>query len=159
MNLLLDLQILGWLLAGLGIVQLVPSAAAWIFGEPLLPYAGSAAAALVYGLPLALSVRPRDRRMRNRDGFLVVSAAWAVASVFGAIPYLLSGVLSPVDALFESIAGFTTTGATVMVEIESAPRALLLWRSLTQWLGGMGIIKTAPMSRSLNVSCHHSSTD
>ena len=140
MNLLLDVQILGWLLVGLGGVQLVPCAAALAAGEPLLPYAGSAAAALVYGLPLALSVRPRDRRMRNRDGFVVVSAAWATASGFGALPYVLAGVLSPVDALFESIAGFTTTGATVLTGIEGAPHALLLWRSLTQWLGGMGII-------------------
>ena len=140
MNLLLDVQILGWLLVGLGALQLVPCGAALVAGEPILPYAASAAAALVYGLPTALSVRPRDRRMRTRDGFLVVSAAWALASLFGAIPYLLAGVLSPVDALFESIAGFTTTGATVLTQIESTPKALLLWRSLSQWLGGMGII-------------------
>jgi trk system potassium uptake protein TrkH len=78
--------------------------------------------------------------MRTRDGFLVVSAAWALASLFGALPYVLAGVLGPVDAFFESVAGFTTTGSTVMTHIEGAPRALLLWRSLTQWLGGMGII-------------------
>jgi trk system potassium uptake protein TrkH len=69
-----------------------------------------------------------------------VSAAWLVASLFGALPYVTSGVLAPVDAFFESVAGFTTTGSTVMTHIEGSPRALLLWRSLTQWLGGMGIV-------------------
>jgi trk system potassium uptake protein TrkH len=78
--------------------------------------------------------------MRLRDGFLVVAFSWILASTLGALPYLLTGTLEPVDALFESIAGFTTTGSTVMRDIEAAPRGLLLWRSLTQWLGGMGII-------------------
>jgi trk system potassium uptake protein TrkH len=69
-----------------------------------------------------------------------VAFSWILASTLGALPYLLTGTLEPVDALFESIAGFTTTGSTVMRDIEAAPRGLLLWRSLTQWLGGMGII-------------------
>ncbi len=63
-----------------------------------------------------------------------------LASAFGALPYLLTGTLSPVDAFFESASGFTTTGSTVLTDIESAPHALLLWRSLSQWVGGMGII-------------------
>jgi trk system potassium uptake protein TrkH len=79
-------------------------------------------------------------RRPPRDGFLIVSLAWLVASFFGALPYVTSGSLAPVDAFFESVAGFTTTGSTVMTDIEGQPRALLLWRSLTQWLGGMGIV-------------------
>jgi trk system potassium uptake protein TrkH len=140
MNLLLDLEILGWLLVGLGGLECVPLAVAWISGEPSLPYLESAATALVFGLPVALSARSPDRRIRIRDGFLVVSAAWVLASVFGSLPYILSDSLSPVDALFEAASGFTTTGSTVLTKIESAPRGLLLWRSLTQWVGGMGII-------------------
>jgi len=66
--------------------------------------------------------------------------AWVLASLLGSIPYGVAGVLTPVDALFESVAGFTTTGSSVMTDIEAAPRALLLWRAMTQWLGGMGII-------------------
>jgi len=136
----LDLEILGWLLVGLAALQLVPTLAAVGYGERVLPFVTSAAVGFFYGLPIALTARPRDRRMRTRDGFLVVSAAWVLASLFGAMPYVLSGVLGPVDALFESVAGFTTTGSSVLTHVEAVPRALLLWRSLTQWLGGMGII-------------------
>lgn len=140
MNPLLDLKILGWLLVGLGGIQVVPGLVALGYGEPALAYFGSAAVAVLGGLPLALSVRPTDRRMRPRDGFLVVGVGWGLASLFGALPYVLADVLTPVDALFESVAGFTTTGSTVLTRIADAPHALLLWRSLTQWLGGMGII-------------------
>jgi len=133
-------NVLGWLLVGIAAIQLVPVAAAFGFGEPVLPYAASAIAACVVGLALALGSKTADRRMKNRDGFLVVSAAWLIASAFGALPYIFSGTLGSVDAIFESVSGFTTTGSTVMNPIEGAPRALLLWRSLTQWLGGMGII-------------------
>jgi trk system potassium uptake protein TrkH len=89
---------------------------------------------------LTLLTRGADPRIRPRDGFLVVSLAWITAAIFGAVPYVLSGVLGPVDALFESVAGFTTTGSTVMTRIAAAPTGLHLWRALTQWLGGMGII-------------------
>jgi trk system potassium uptake protein TrkH len=133
-------NVLGWLLVGIAAIQLVPFAAALSFGEPVLPYAASAIAACVVGLAMALGSHPEHRRMRTRDGFLVVSAAWLIASAFGSLPYVFTETLGIVDALFESVAGFTTTGATVMTQIEGAPMALLLWRSLTQWLGGMGII-------------------
>lgn len=140
MNLLLDLEILGWLLVGLAGLLGLPTAAAWIAGEPFSPYLLSAVTAAVVGLPLSISARAPSRRMRHRDAFLVVAGGWFLASAFGALPYALSGVLTPVDALFESTAGFTTTGSTVLTDIEGAPRALHLWRSLSQWVGGMGII-------------------
>lgn len=77
----------------------------------------------------------------SREGFAIVTFAWAATAVFGALPYLLTGVLgSPVAAFFEAMSGFTTTGATVFTEIESLPHGILVWRSLTHWLGGMGII-------------------
>lgn len=140
MNIQLAIQLLGWLLTGMGGFMLVPVLAALAFGEPILPYLLSAGASLAVGLPMALAVRPEKPRVRPRDGFFIVSSAWLLASVAGAMPYLATGVLGPVDALFESVAGFTTTGSTVMKRIEEAPHALLLWRSLTQWLGGMGIV-------------------
>ena len=94
----------------------------------------------MFGLPIALGVRPESLRMRPRDGFVIVSSAWFLASLFGALPYPTTGALSPVDAIFESVAGFTTTGSSVLTSIESQPHGLLLWRSLSQWLGGMGIV-------------------
>ncbi len=140
MNTLLVANFVGWLLTGIGAVQLLPLLTALIFGEPALPYLASAAAALVVGGSLVRGVQPEDHRIHTRDGFLAVGLAWAAASVFGCFPYLVAGALGPVDALFESVAGFTTTGASVMTQIEGTPRALLLWRAMTQWLGGMGII-------------------
>jgi trk system potassium uptake protein TrkH len=139
-NALLVAHFLGWLLIGLGALQCVPLLVAVALHEPVLPYVAGAAAALVVGLSLMLGAQPQDRRLRARDGFLAVGVAWVLASVFGAVPYGVAGVLAPVDALFESVAGFTTTGSTVMTDIESTPHALLLWRAMTQWLGGMGII-------------------
>jgi len=139
-NVLLIANFLGWLLLGLSAIELIPVGAALILGEPALPYAASAITAFVCGLPIVLSVRPTDRHMRTRDGFLVVATAWVLASAFGSLPYDLTGTLGTVDALFESVSGFTTTGSTVMTDIDEAPLSLLLWRSITQWLGGMGII-------------------
>lgn len=140
MNGLLDLRILGWLLVILGAIELLAVAVAVGYGEPALPYVAGSLAALLVGLPLALLVEPEDPQLRPRDAFLVVSLGWVLASVFGSIPYVATETLAPIDALFESAAGFTTTGSTVMTRIEGAPHALLLWRSVTQWLGGMGII-------------------
>ncbi len=140
MNALLDLRILGFLLAGIGGVQGVPLLFALATGESLLPWVLSAAVALIVGLSLALGSRPEVPTLRTRDSFVVVTLGWVLASLFGSIPFVLTGVLAPVDALFEAVAGFTTTGSSVMTDIEAAPRALLLWRSITQWLGGMGII-------------------
>ncbi len=81
-----------------------------------------------------------------REGFLIVSLTWLLAAALGALPYILSGedqISSPVDAYFEAMSGFTTTGATVLTDIEALPSSLLIWRQLTQWLGGMGIIVLA----------------
>jgi trk system potassium uptake protein TrkH len=140
MNVLLAARLAGWLLIVLGACQLLPLAASVAFGEPWGPYAAAGVVTGLVGLPAALVFRPDSLRIRPRDGFLIVTGAWALAALFGALPYVTTGVLGPVDALFESMAGFTTTGSTVMTDIEGAPHGLLLWRSLTQWIGGMGIV-------------------
>ena len=76
-----------------------------------------------------------------REGFVIVTMAWTATAVFGALPYLFTGALdAPLAAFFEAMSGFTTTGATVFADVESLPHGVLFWRSLTQWLGGMGII-------------------
>jgi trk system potassium uptake protein TrkH len=139
-NLQLDLKVFGWLLIGLAAMQCVPLATALAFGEPTLPFVSTATVSIVFGLAFALTTRPTDPNMRVRDAFLLVSLSWMIAAGFGALPYLFTGVLGPIDALFESISGFTTTGSTVIASIDTAPHSLLLWRAMTQWLGGMGII-------------------
>ena len=95
--------------------------------------------------PAALGLRsaPRLRSMplRPRDGFFAVSAAWIVAAAIGAVPLMIEGTLErPLDAFFESMSGFTTTGATLLTRVEPQPDAILLWRSTMQWLGGVGIV-------------------
>ncbi len=81
------------------------------------------------------------RDLTIREGYAIVSLTWITVGILGALPYLFSGVIaSPVAAIFESVSGFTTTGSTVLADIEGQPRGILFWRSLTQWLGGMGII-------------------
>lgn len=98
------------------------------------------AAVLAIGLALAL-VKRSSEPLAPRDGCVTVALAWIIISLFGAIPFYVSGAIpNPVDAIFETISGFTTTGATILDDVESAPRAILLWRSITNWIGGMGVL-------------------
>ncbi|MDQ3557047.1 MAG: TrkH family potassium uptake protein [Gemmatimonadota bacterium] len=97
------------------------------------------AAALVGGAARVLTHVPKE--INFREGFVIVTFGWTAVALFGALPYLFSGTLrSPAAALFESMSGFTTTGSTVLTDIEATLPGILLWRSATQWLGGMGII-------------------
>ncbi len=85
-----------------------------------------------------------NRELKKRDGYLIVSFGWLIMSLFGTLPYILTGTIPNfTDAFFETVSGFTTTGASIITDIESVPKAVLLWRSLTQWIGGMGIIVLA----------------
>ncbi len=140
MNRRFTLYLLGWLLlldcAFLG----VPLLTSLFYGESLEPWAGAIALAGLVGVLLVGRYPPIDRHIRARDGFLIVSGAWIAVSLVGAIPYVLTGSLGIVDSLFESVSGFTTTGSTVIADVTVIPRALLLWRAMSQWLGGMGII-------------------
>lgn len=120
----------------------MPAACALIYREwsDATAFTLSAIATAVCGLLLRYLGRKGDDIYR-REGILIVVGGWVLASLFGALPYLLSGTIpQPVDALFESASGFTTTGASVMLNIEAAGRGMLFWRSFSQWLGGMGII-------------------
>lgn len=95
---------------------------------------------LAAGLPMSLTKTVRNR-FYAREGFVTVGLAWIVVSLFGAVPFYLSGEIPDiVDAVFESISGFTTTGASILTDIEVLPRGLLYWRSFTNWLGGMGVL-------------------
>lgn len=85
--------------------------------------------------------RHRDGALLTRDGFLVVAASWLAVSAFGALPFVLTGSIpSYTDAFFETTSGFTTTGASILRDVEALPRSILFWRSLTHWIGGMGIV-------------------
>lgn len=144
MNLRPVLRFLGQLVLVLAGALTVPAAVCLVYGEraDAQAFAWTAVATAACGLAMRTAARrAADADLYRREGILLVVGGWAFASIFGAVPYLATGTLaSPVDALFEAMSGFTTTGATVLVDIEAAGRGVLFWRSFTQWLGGMGII-------------------
>lgn len=135
-------------LAAVGLLQLVVALAMALSGLVALAYGDgdatgiflAAAITAAGGAFLASLTRVRGE-VTLREGFAIVTFAWAATALFGALPFLLTGVLdSPSHAVFEAMSGFTTTGATVFGDVESLPHGILFWRSLTHWLGGMGII-------------------
>jgi trk system potassium uptake protein len=144
-----DLQatfnLVGSLVKYLGLAPLLPAAIALGYGESPWPFIASAA--IVFGAGALLELVTHGKtHVGIREGFLVVSITWFVAAAVGALPYWLSAeeqFSRPLDAYFEGMSGFTTTGATVATDIEALSRSLAMWRQLTQWLGGMGIIVLA----------------
>jgi len=145
------LGILGAFIFFLGFALISPLVIALIYGEAIWnTFLYSAAIAFVVGGALYYFFKT-DRELRIREGFLVVSLTWLFLSLVGALPFVISGILpSYTDAVFETMSGLTTTGATIMggttsdgfqnPQIESLPKSILFWRSLAHWLGGMGII-------------------
>lgn len=106
-----------------------------------IPLAACAAAIAVIGGSLLFSGRKHTNQMQTREGFLIVSLTWVVFSVFGMVPYLFTGTCQTfADAFLETMAGFTTTGCTTIQYVDVQPHGILFWRSLTQWLGGLGIV-------------------
>ncbi|MFT6971646.1 MAG: trk system potassium uptake protein TrkH, partial [Roseivirga sp.] len=97
------------------------------------------------GFLLRFSTRKlASKELKKRDGYIVVTSGWIVMSIFGALPFILSGSIPNfTNAFFETISGYTTTGASILNDIESVPKSILFWRSFTQWIGGMGIIVLA----------------
>jgi trk system potassium uptake protein TrkH len=107
----------------------------------LLPVGTSGLISLITGGLLMLFTKKADKNLQTRDGFLIVTIGWLFFSLLGAVPFVLTGAIpSFTDAFFETVSGFTTTGASILDDIESLPHSMLWWRSIIQWLGGMGII-------------------
>lgn len=138
------LPVLGRLYVLLGATMLVPLAISIVDGfEDTGAFVASIGVSVAVGLALWLPFGHSDGDVTRRDGFVVATFAWLGAGVLGGLPYVFSGTTAPVNALFEAISGFTTTGATTLPDVESLSRAILLWRSLTHWLGGLGIVVLA----------------
>jgi trk system potassium uptake protein TrkH len=141
-------SLLGSVVKYLSLTMVVPLVVALIYGEQVAAgiFLGSLASATLLGL--ALERLDPEPDLGPREALVLVSVAWLGAAVIGAIPFLLAGTFvtpastlgHPINALFESMSGFTTTGSTILVDIEQHSRSVLLWRQLIQWLGGMGII-------------------
>ncbi|MBP3648593.1 MAG: TrkH family potassium uptake protein [Clostridia bacterium] len=96
---------------------------------------------LLFGLPLRYFSKPTEQNLRAREGFLAVGLAWVLLAGFGALPFVFSGMIpNYIDAFFEAVSGFTTTGASIMTNVMAQPRGVMFWRSFTHWIGGMGVL-------------------
>ena len=134
-------NILGWLLIFECGFMLVPTVTALVYREREVW--AFLVTMLLCGAIGALFVwrKPKDSVLYAREGFVIVSLSWILLSLFGAIPFCISGTIpNYLDALFETVSGFTTTGASILTAVEPLPRCMLMWRSFTHWVGGMGVL-------------------
>ena len=149
MNSTLDLRpiilVTGVLLATLGVAMIPPVAFDLLDADPdWRAFSAAAAATIFSGAVLWAACRGRTGRLSTRQAMLMTVVVWAALALFGALPYRWSGIVPTfADAMFESMSGLTTTGATVITGLDDAPLGILLWRSIQQWLGGLGIIVMA----------------
>lgn len=141
MNFSMVRYLLGWILLCEGALLLLPAGVSVLYHEDAV-FALLATAVLCAALGGALIFRrPKNRVLYQREGFVVTALSWVVISIMGALPFLFTGdIKSPVDALFETVSGFTTTGASILENVEALPHGLLFWRSFTHWIGGMGVL-------------------
>lgn len=141
MNKKMIIYILGKMLGVEGALLLIPAVVSLIYGEKT-GISFLAVAAVLGVIYLVLGRRkPKNNRIYGKEGFAVVGLAWVLWSLFGALPFVISGAVpNYVDAFFETVSGFTTTGSTILQEIESLPRGINFWRCFTHWIGGMGVL-------------------
>ena len=143
MNYRMILSVLGMVLVLLGGFLLLPCVVALIYGEgDFLALITTAAGSAAVGFLMYL-LRPKKERqlMHAREGFVMVALSWILISLVGALPFYINGAIpSYLDAVFETVSGFTTTGASILSNVEAMPHGLLLWRSFTHWIGGMGVL-------------------
>ena len=141
MNKRLTFKLIGNVLLIEAVLMIIPLAVSLIMGggdAVALLIAMAVTAAVGGGLSL---LRPKTDNLRAREGFAVVSLGWMLVSFFGALPFTFHGSIpSLIDAFFETVSGFTTTGATILTNVEALPKGLLFWRSFTHWVGGMGVL-------------------
>lgn len=142
-NFSIVLRVVGWLLMIEALFMLVPLVVAILYEEMLIAAEFGVSVALTFatGLVMNYFIHPTSNTMRKREGLLLTATVWIFFSIFGMLPFLFSGTVSGVtDGFFEAMSGFTTTGASVITNVEILPRGVLFWRSMMQWIGGMGII-------------------
>ncbi|MBQ7523824.1 MAG: TrkH family potassium uptake protein [Oscillospiraceae bacterium] len=142
MNRKMILSITGSILIAEAAMLLLPMIVSLVYGEACaFPFAVTALGAAIVGLVLRRLCRAKDSTLYAKDGFVTVALSWLAVSLVGAVPFVLSGAIpNYVDALFETVSGFTTTGATILTDVEALPHGLLFWRSFTHWIGGMGVL-------------------
>jgi trk system potassium uptake protein TrkH len=124
-----------------GFLSVCTALSAFYEGADLPAFIISTLIIIAVGIPLSYAGKRAERKLSRKDGYVVVTFAWILFSLFGMLPYYISGFIPDItNAFFETMSGFTTTGASILDDIESLPHGLLFWRSMTQWIGGMGIV-------------------
>src|SRR5512141_2898865 len=125
-----------------GICMLITAGVSYIYSEHAASsFLYSALITLVTGIIVFTPLRNEEKVTGKKEGYIIITGIWLIFAAFSTLPYLFTGSVNNfTDAFFESISGFTTTGATIFPDVESLPHGILFWRSLTQWLGGIGVI-------------------
>ncbi|MCB5548959.1 TrkH family potassium uptake protein [Blautia sp. MSK17_66] len=141
MNFRIIAYIVGWICNFQAAFMLLPFFTALIYHErEFSSFLIAMAVCLVIGIPLTLK-KPKNKVFYTKDGCVAVALSWLALCVFGAVPFVISGYIPhPVDALFETVSGFTTTGSSILTDVEVLPHCVLIWRSFTHWIGGMGVL-------------------
>ena len=143
MNRKMVFRIFGRIAALEGLLLLFPAVVSLIYGEfrAMWSFIAVAAGAALVGFLLMRFIKPNNSLIYAKEGFATVAVVWIGMSVIGALPFVISGEIPDfVDALFETVSGFTTTGASLLRDVESLGKGMLFWRSFTHWLGGMGVL-------------------
>ena len=141
MNYSIIVYIVGFILNVEAVLMMLPCVTSLIYHEKEgLAFVASMAICIAVGLPMMLLKKPK-RIFYAREGFVAVALSWIALSIGGALPFIFSGSIpDPVNAIFETVSGFTTTGASILNSVEVLPHCVLLWRSFTHWIGGMGVL-------------------
>ena len=134
----------GVLLIVLGVFMFIPFFVQLIYDEQNSTFLSSSAITIFIGILLVLTNLEDSRKLNLQQAFLLTTLSWLSIAVFGCLPFLLSNLnLSLVDSFFESMSGITTTGSTIITDLDNAPKGILIWRAILQWLGGIGVIVMA----------------
>mgnify|MGYP000686516709 CR=1 FL=1 len=142
MNYAIVFRLLGYILMIEGTLLLLPAVTSLIYAEWAVMGVFLLTAAISAALGFALrTIKPRSKVFYMREGFAATALSWITISIMGAVPFVLTGCIpNPVDAMFETVSGFTTTGASILPGVEGLPNGILFWRSFTHWIGGMGVL-------------------
>lgn len=135
-------HILAWVLKTEALCMLLPLICAAVYREINEVYIFLICIIVTFGIGVLLSLgTPKNKNIYAREGFVTVAASWILLSLFGALPFSISGCITDyADAVFETVSGFTTTGASILTDVEALPKSLIFWRSFTHWIGGMGVL-------------------
>jgi len=140
MNYRMTAKLLSYVLLVEAALLLLPLITAIVCHESILPFLFTVLILAAVAAPTFL-LKPRNTRIFAKEGFVIVALSWILLSLFGALPFIFSGTITNyIDAFFETVSGFTTTGATILSDLTAVPRSILMWRGFTHWIGGMGVL-------------------